>query len=148
MKALIENYRGFEIFFDTEKERFTYSLDDKWHGKQSYPAVRKAIDDYRKENSGFKPFKIKKIEGKEYDVVGIRKDGAYVVERNGIREQLSKYDEGEFYVYLPEDESIYANYAMLGAEIDTLRKKRDLLKNDIQGEQLKHYKRKFLSEQN
>ena len=53
MKTLIENYRGFEIFFDTDNENF-YSVSDKYdrqETKKSYASAKKSIDDYIKYNT-------------------------------------------------------------------------------------------------
>lgn len=86
MKIVIENYRGWEIYFDTQKETFYAVLSefDVDKTKQSFAAIKKSIDDYIKENVNFKPFKA--IVGgwggytiKEF--VGIRKDLRFITKR-------------------------------------------------------------------
>ena len=54
-RILIENYRGFDIEFDTNIEEFT-CICSKENIKESssFPAVKKLVDEYKKENSEFK----------------------------------------------------------------------------------------------
>jgi hypothetical protein len=143
MKVLINNYRGIDITFDTERERFSCSLDgnENWSEKQSYAAVTKAIDDYYKDTANFNPFYIRTINSGELKVVGQRKDGRYVVEKNSKPEQLSTYEEGSYFIYNPSEEHIYAQYAMNEAEIATLVNKRNKIIESIKSPTLNEYKK-------
>jgi hypothetical protein len=102
MKVEIEDYRDWTIYFDTIEERF-YSVsqrDDTSKENRSYSAAKKAIDDYLRDNQEFKPFKaMHKSHLEIIDIVGIRKDGRYITERNGKKEQLSSYDEDRWIVW-------------------------------------------------
>jgi len=100
MNANIENYRGFEIWFDTELESFQCDIDDSRSVKKSYPALKKFIDDYVKENNSFKvirvepnPVKNRYTSAKVVKIVGVRKDGRFIGElANGEKVQVSDYD--------------------------------------------------------
>lgn len=103
----IETYRGWDIGFDTEKETFTAICDpsDEQKEKKSFAAVKKAVDEYIKENGQFKPFWIECTPngyskmGRQLYVVGIRKDGRFVVRNmEGSEGQLSEYDEKDYAV--------------------------------------------------
>ena len=96
MNVKIETYRGFDILFETDSERFSFNLDEgSWRQKQSYSACKKNIDDYLKENQNFKPFELESTTHpwEKITVTGIRKDGRFVIEKDGIKDQLSTYDE-------------------------------------------------------
>ena len=62
MRTLITEYRGWEIFFDTDKEEFyTVSNEyDKDNTKKYFASTKKFIDDYIKENNEFKPILVQK----------------------------------------------------------------------------------------
>jgi len=101
MKVHIENYRGWDISFDTDKEMFHYvSSDYDTDGKKiSYAAAKKFIDDFIKENQTFTPFWVEGVPdsygrtGKKLKVVGIRKDGRFISENEkGEKDQISDYD--------------------------------------------------------
>lgn len=111
MRVLIENYRGWDIYFDTEKEEF-YTVSNEYdneQNKRSFASAKKYIDDYIKQNSEFKPFKATSMptfydDSKEITIVGIRKDGAFMFEDNkGERQQLSKYSEGDYFLVNEEN---------------------------------------------
>lgn len=110
MKVEIENYRGWDISFDTDKEMFhVYSnTHDTDQEKKSYSAVKKYIDDFIKENNTFKSFKIignplSYYIGKEpVTVIGIRKDGRFVqLTEKGEQKQISDYNEGDYILIDP-----------------------------------------------
>jgi hypothetical protein len=115
MKVLIENYRGWEIYFNTDEEDFyTTSNDfDRQQSKRSYAATKKFIDDFIKENTEFRPFKIECMPSsyKNRDVktiVGIRKDGAFVYsDKDGSKKQFSAYNEKEYFLVDPENDPIF-----------------------------------------
>jgi len=108
-KILIENYRGWDIYFDNDKENF-YTASDTWdrqNTKTSFAATKKYIDDFIKDNLVFEPIVVEKEEygtPKQIKLIGVRKDGRFVYEgESGRKEQLSEYDER--YYYLPSDEN-------------------------------------------
>lgn len=111
MKILIENYRGFDIDFDTDCEKFQCVItEEKTKESISFSAVKKFIDDYKKENQDFKPFYADK-NPKAYSghpkikIIGIRKDKRFIIEReDGGREQLSEYEEDNYMIFKPENE--------------------------------------------
>jgi hypothetical protein len=125
MEVKIETYRGWDILFDTEYETFKAESDffDHRKEKKSYPSVKKYIDEYLKANLKFTPFIIEKIpslysrDGSKQEkrrVIGIRKDGVYVVEstRKGVTtEQISKYDEDKYCVMNPDNQQMYDKLA-------------------------------------
>jgi uncharacterized protein YutD len=124
MEIKIEDYRGFEITFDTDDETFRAVNDnyDTERKKKTYSSVKKDIDDYIKANADFKPFliqqKIKhgRIKSSNFDpirVVGLRKDGRFMIERNGKVEQLSDYDIRDYCVYNPQNDILKAEYLAL-----------------------------------
>lgn len=130
-KVLIEKYRNFEIYFDTREETF-YSISDYYdteQKKKSYSAAKKAIDEWIKENSSFKPFYVIKCEGwrgtnsfsfpisNEMDVVtisGIRKDKRFTTSDGS---QISEYDEDRYFMPLPENEPVFKEMAPVIEEL-------------------------------
>lgn len=136
MKAKIETYRGWDIFFDTEEEIFyTHSEEnDRQEKKRSYASTKKFIDDFIKENETFKPVNIVQIpsgyspEMKVKALVGIRKDRAFVYEHKGEKRQLGQYDERNYVVYAPEKhDPIFKQLAEIAAQMDVIRTKREAL---------------------
>lgn len=130
MKTLIENYRGWEIYFDSEKENFYTSSDDwdRQNTKTSYAATKKWIDDFIKENSEFKPFLVESLDDysdtvKQVKIIGIRKDKRFVYEgKNGEKEQFSEYNEKDYYLSNEANKSIYM-------EIKRLREQKNNIEN-------------------
>ncbi len=152
MRVKIEDYRGFEIMFDTDNERFWAKTDDgAWHQKQSFAAAKKYVDDFIKDNEKFEPFfVIKKPElfhvsdNMRMKIVGIRKDGAFVSEnRKKEKEQVSKYDEEYWILDKPENEKHYAAIAMYEAEKDQLDKKIKAEEGKIKSPTLTEIKKKM-----
>lgn len=113
MKVIVQTYRGYDISFDPDKDKFSSVLsesdDYRIKESKSFSAVKKAIDEYIKENVSFKPFKIVggpqawNNQGKIYEVTGIRKDNRFIVNKNGNQEQLSQYDENKYFIVEGED---------------------------------------------
>lgn len=128
MKVLIENYRGWEIYFDTDKEDF-YTVSNEYdyqQNKRSYASTKKFIDDYLKENLSFKPIKVMRMRTmwdspEIITLIGIRKDGAFMYEdKNGEKKQLSKYGEESYFALNAKNEPIFK-------ELDELyQKQKDL----------------------
>ncbi len=148
MNVLIENYRGYDIMFDTERERFSFESDaNKWGEKQSFAAAKKGVDD--------KPFKI--VRNEDYsrqgivilEVVGIRKDNRFTVKKpDGKIEQLSEYDERNYDVFDPKNESKYSeiNEHELGTELILNERKRvgEQLRSKISAKNLREYKKSII----
>lgn len=108
-KIKIEDYRGHEIFYDEDLDKFTVdiSIEDKYKktNRISLKAARQEIDNFAKANLEFKPFKIMYLEefAGECDVrnvIGVRKDGCLVIE-------YEKYDR-KFKNYVKSDDKYYA----------------------------------------
>ena len=124
MRVLIENYRGWEIYFDTDKEEFyTVSNEyDKQETKRSYASSKKYIDDYIKSNNVFKPIKVQKMptmfsEGKVITLIGIRKDKAFMYEdEEGRKQKLSSYDERDYFIVDSRNDVHFKRIAELAIE--------------------------------
>jgi len=137
-KILIENYRGFDIEFDTTHEKFQCIVtDENTKESSSFTAVKKFIDDYKKTNTGFIPFVVVPIPaeyGREYlplKIIGIRKDGRFIAEKNGEQIQVSDYDIKSYMLQKEEN-------ALLMSELKSIESKRNeanqayrAAKNDI-----------------
>jgi hypothetical protein len=141
MKTLIETYRGWEIFFDTEKEEFytTSNEHDKEQTKKSYPACKKYIDDFIKDNVKFVPFYVVPVperiryKADKLKIVGIRKDNAYVYENSkGERVQFNSYNMTN---YMLEDER---NKPFI-AEIEKLENKAEEIRQQIKEAEKKFF---------
>jgi hypothetical protein len=110
-KILIENYRGFDIMFDTNYEKFQCIITDE-NSKESvsFAAMKKFIDDYKKENQLFKPFWVEPIPGSykvdKLKIIGIRKDERFVAEKgNGEKIQISDYELKDYMLIISENEN-------------------------------------------
>ena len=56
-KILIDNYRGFDIEFETINEKFQCIITDELVKESiSFSAIKKFVDEYKKTNQDFKPF--------------------------------------------------------------------------------------------
>lgn len=111
MRVLIEEYRGVEIFFEKDCEMFSFSFDEGEYGqKQTYNACKTNIDKYIKENQNFEPIPIR-LDSKPNQIskiVGVRKDGRFVVESpSGARSQYTGSWGGTERIVDPSDEAIY-----------------------------------------
>lgn len=115
MRAIIETYRGWEIYFDTDREEFyTVSNDhDKQETKKSYSSSKKFIDEYIKENSDFKPIKVMNM-GSIYSdseiitLIGIRKDKAFMyTDYKGNKRKLSSYSEKDYFLIDSRNDELF-----------------------------------------
>lgn len=111
-KILIDNYRGFDIEFETSNEKFQCIITDELVKESiSFSAVKKFIDDYKKTNQEFKPFYVESTPGGyrqnvKLKIIGIRKDGRFVAENSkGEKIQVSDYDIKDYMIYKKENES-------------------------------------------
>jgi hypothetical protein len=143
MKTIIETYRGYEISFDSSSEEF-YCLSDTYDNdfrSKSFSALKKKVDDFLKENQAFKPFVVSKITGEKARIVGIRKDNRFIIEGpNGEKDQLSRYDEHQWFIYKPEQEEFWVKYQEINSLIDDLRKEREAIEAKFEGT-LKEFKK-------
>lgn len=128
MRVLIEVYRKWEIFFDTDKEEFytTSNEYDTEKVKRSYASAKKFIDDYIKDNETFTPIWVQRedtIYDRQIKLVGLRKDGAFIYEtKDGKKQQLSKYDEGRYFLVDEANDSIFKEIEVLEKQYEELRK--------------------------
>lgn len=150
-KILIETYRGFDIEFDTNCEKFQcICTDESSKESTSFAAVKKFVDDYIKSNQDFKPFWIeptpssyKKLKLK---VVGIRKDGRFVAENaEGQKIQISDYDLHEYMLVKPENEMAMKKLSELKEKEDRQRwengEERSSIISEISVETLQEFKK-------
>ena len=131
MKTEVDKYRGWEIYFDTDKEGFTaYSnAFDHEVEKPSYSSIKKSIDDFVKANEAFKPFfvvcKPDKYgsDGKRIKIIGIRKDMRFIYEdKDGKKCQFSSYGEDDYFIEQSNYKDISDAYNRMMDEIDAKRK--------------------------
>ena len=132
MEVLIEKYRGYEIRFDTSKEKFVTDTGNEGAEKPSFASAKKQIDEYVKVNNGFVPFKVikKSYSGsyaKEIEIVGLRKDGFSILDENGKMVKLSDY--GDYAVCSIEDAEITTELRA----IDLWDKEMDAIQRKING---------------
>lgn len=148
MQVTIQNYRGIEIWFNTDKETFQCDIDDSMSIKKSYSAIIKFIDDFRKDNQNFKSFWIE-TKPHRYDfgksklkVVGIRKDGRFITEgEDGKKEQLSTYREDSYILVDPSNDSIKNTLIELENEQSELDKRRSDLISGMAVKTVKDYRK-------
>ncbi len=154
-KIAIENYRGFDIEFDTSFERFQCIItDDLTKESQSYSAVKKFIDDYKKENQDFKPFYAIKTPSsfsdfKRIKIIGIRKDKRFIISEGGKKGQLSEYHEQSYMLEKECNNSLIQKLQTLEKEIEEYRNLSNERRKDIHSKldvtTLNDYKKTLLS---
>lgn len=158
MRKIIENYRGFDIEFDTEKEIFISIISDKDENSKtssSYSSVKKYIDDYVKNNQTFKPFYIIKnpkqlfVPEKRIKITGIRKDGRFVGEDDkGNKTQISSYDESNFIIKNQINDYLLEELEQHEKMIEETRLKNNQKRNEIIGKMniitLKEHKKSLI----
>ena len=111
-KITIENYRGFDIEFDTDCAKFQcICTEENAKESTSFTSVKKFIDDYKKANQEFKPFEIEPspegYKNSKFTVIGMAKNGRFIVkDNNGLKSQLSDFDTNYYIVSFPENESL------------------------------------------
>lgn len=131
MRTLITDYRGWEVFFDTDKEEFyTVSNEyDKDNTKKSFASTKKFIDDYIKENNEFKPILVQKEESIFSNkviikLIGIRKDGKFMYEdKDGKKQQLSSYYESDYFLINPKNDESFGKINKLKLEREKIDSK-------------------------
>lgn len=154
MKTTIENYRGIEIWFDSNIESFQCDIDDERSVKKSYSSVKKFIDEYIKENNVFKPFYVEANPmshfgdiGNKLKIVGIRKDGRFVAEdKNGKKQQIPDYRLDHWMEVNSDNKFLCIEFARVRAAIDALRKEEDDIKSKFKVRTLAAIKKDLLAE--
>ena len=147
MKVLIENYRGFDIYFNTTQEMFEAEAESYDKGSKSFAAVKSGIDEYFKNNSEFKPFKaIRKADGQLITIIGIRKDGRFNYEDSkGNKKQLSEYDERDYVIYNGEEhDKHFAKSAYLETVLDEARREIERHYAKLTGDTIKQIKANYI----
>jgi hypothetical protein len=150
-QVLIDTYRGWEISFDIENESF-YCHSDRWDREQtkvSFAATKKFIDDFIKENTEFKPFVIEPLpscyEKELLKVIGIRKDGVFMVEgRDGKKRQLSLSDEKKYILRNVDNDKFRQQAKDLDVEMDKLRKEQNEILAKVTGVSLVDFKKTLI----
>jgi hypothetical protein len=116
MRISIDFYRGWEISFDTEDEKFLAMSEDynRQEARGSFAAVKKWVDGFLKENEKFVPFDVHTWGrgrcGPTLKVIGLRKDGRPATEdADGKKGQISDYRfGGEYILFNPANGQVYA----------------------------------------
>jgi hypothetical protein len=149
MRVLIENYRGWEIYFDTSNEEFytasnEYDRDEK---KRSFASAKKFIDDYIKDNFKFTPIKVQNEGGDLLTLIGVRKDGDFVsMKENGEKDRFSKYYEKDYFVVDERNNEAFKQIDMIDSKIDELRLKRKEYRDALIKETVRDIREKMKSE--
>jgi len=114
---LMETYRGFDIYYDEDKDKFVCEMvmedDFKTSTRSSLTALKREVDKFLKANANFKSFKVMVISSgygdedkKSFDgdlitatAIGVRKDGALIIEKDndGKNKSYIKYEPGNSY---------------------------------------------------
>lgn len=151
MTVQIENYKGWNISFNTDKETFYAESDeyDRAETKKSYATAKKFIDDFIKDNLEFKPFWIE-VPPSSYDnrkqikIIGIRKDKRFVFEdAYGTKQQLSEYSEKNYILVNPDNEEFYEKIADCNKRIKSITEERTQIEAKIIKVGLEEIKRKY-----
>ncbi len=153
MKVKIEDYRGFEIFFEPEKETF-YLCSDSWEDqntKKSFAACKKYIDDFIKDNNTFSPIWIERLPNnysnatrEKRKLIGIRKDNRFIYEdEKGKKEQMSDYQEKDFVIVNPENEIFYLQMEDCDKRIQLIKQEKEEISSKIIKKGLEEIKAKY-----
>ena len=152
-KILIENYRGFDIEFDTQHEKFQcICTEENAKESTSFTAVKKFVDDYKKTNHDFKPFWVEptpdRYKSRKLKVIGVRKDGRFVAENsNGDKFQISDYALNDYMLLKSENEMAMNKLSELKAKAEQQRvennETRKLIISEINIITLKDYKKQL-----
>ena len=114
---LIDTYRGFDIYYNEDKDKFICEMvmedDFRTSTRSSLTALKREVDKFIKSNANFKPFKIMIVspgygdyDNKQFDgkvetamAIGVRKDGALIIEKDNERKDKDyiKYESGDSY---------------------------------------------------
>lgn len=114
MRIKIENYRGWNISFDTEAESFFAQSDeyDMRQSKKSFASAKKYVDDFIKENVHFEPVWVERLgsahkSSGRVKLIGLRKDRRFIYEDSvGNKQQMSEFEERNYIICNEANESI------------------------------------------
>lgn len=152
----IENYRGFDIEFNTANEQFQCIVTDEvTKESNSFSAIKKFIDEYKKSNQGFKPFYV--IRTPDYygsyeriKIIGIRKDKRFITQDGDKKGQLSEYNENNYMLEKESNNLFIQKLKTLEKEMDEYRLKMNEKRKEIKAKlditTVKEYKQSLLSE--
>lgn len=150
-KILIETYRGFDIEFDTNYEKFQcICTEENVKESTSFTAVKKYVDDYKKTNQEFKPFWVEptpeRYKTEKLKVIGVRKDGRFVAENpKGDKIQILDYELNDYMILKPENEMAMNKLSELKVKEEQQRfennEMRKLIISEINIVTLKDYKK-------
>jgi hypothetical protein len=146
----IEDYRGWEISFDTSSEEF-YALsgrNDTDFRKKSFSAIKREIDEFMKENQAFKPFKVEAVPssfaaGEVLTIVGIRKDGRFIAEKGGKKVQISDYNEKGYMAVDDYNKPLWQELNDISKEVDELYKRKEGVKSQFKVKTLGEIKKEL-----
>lgn len=152
MRVLIEEYRGWEIYFDTESEDFYTASNeyDKQSAKKSFASTKKFIDDYIKDNNEFKPILVQRMSShynsdSVIELIGIRKDNIFMYkDSNGKKQQLSEYYEKDYFLVDESNDDFFKEIEKIECEINKLRSKKQDVSAKIKKVTVKEIKEKLL----
>jgi hypothetical protein len=139
-KVKLTTYRGWDISFDLDSDRFYVVSDeyDQQEDRGSIKAAKKWIDDFIKANSEFKPFEIQKMESydsaptKSVTVIGRRRDGRFLIkEGDKDPEQLSSYNEGGYIIPMAENNDAIDQIRSKQKEIKAIQTEIEALKKTL-----------------
>jgi len=151
MRVLIETYRDWNIYFDTDKEEF-YTHSESWDSdktKRTYAAAKKFVDDFIKDNETFVPFEVENLgmipSSREIiRIVGIRKDGGWMMQKSGKEpERLSQYYEKDYCLYTPDNEPIWREIKEIEDKQEELRLQKNAIRKRLQAVPLNSMKDKY-----
>ena len=152
-KILIETYRGFDIEFDTNCEKFQcICTEENAKESTSFTAVKKFVDDYKKTNQDFKPFWVEptpeSYKRGKLKVIGVRKDGRFVAEDSkGNKGKISDYDLNDYMLLKSENEMTMNKLSELKTKEEQQRvennEARKLIISEINIVTLKDYKKQL-----
>jgi hypothetical protein len=151
MKVKVDNYRGWDISFDTEKENFYAESNeyDREETKKSFAAAKKFIDEFIKENLNFKPVWVEETANAcrnaiKVKLIGIRKDGRFVYEdKKGEKQQMSDWSEKDYILCNPDNDVFYRQIADCNARVKLIDEERKEIEAKIIRVGLAELKRKF-----
>lgn len=132
-KISIDFYRGWEIFFDTDEEKFLAMSEDynRQETRGSFAAAKKWVDDFLKENEKFVPFDVHTWSGGRrgptLKVIGLRKDGRPATEdADGNKGQIGSYHySGEYILLNPANAPVFAEIEAYDAETERIEQERE-----------------------
>jgi len=136
-RVTIEKYRGIEIEFDLDDSKFISVVTDGYEKEsKSHKAVRKFIDDYKKENDTFKSFYVHGRPGgynvEVFHIIGVRKDGAFLYEGYDKKKyKVSSYNEADLLLHNEANDKFLEELKQLNKEFDDYKKEYSKKRKDI-----------------